>query len=162
MEKSLFQINNEYLTLAAELEETGGELTPEMEAALTIHEEELSTKAENYLHVMRKLKAECDMAKAYEEQAKEFRKRKEKVISRMEDSLLNAANLYGKFEAGIATVSTRESESVVITDQSQLPVEYLTRKVVETPDKLQIKALLKRGEEVPGAELVTNQNLQIR
>ncbi len=160
--KSLFQINTEYLQLANELEEMGGELTPEMESALAIHEAELSIKAENYLHVIRRMKADCDMAKAYEEQAKEYRKRKEKVIERLEIALLDAAKLYGKFDAGIQTVSTRKSEQVIITDQNVIPAEFLNRKVVETPDKTKIKSFLKNGSEVPGAELVTNQNLQIR
>lgn len=160
--KSLFQINHEYMLLASELEETGGELTPELEQALTIHEAELSQKSENYLHVIRRLKADCDMAKQYEEQAKAFRKSKEKVIERLENALLDAAKLYGKFEAGISTISTRKSESIQITDIEKIPNEYLTRKVIESPDKGRIKDAIKSGETVPGAELVQNINLSIK
>jgi hypothetical protein len=160
--KTLFQINQTYLVLAEVLEENGGELTPELEQALTIQQEELSAKSESYIHVIRKIEAEVEMAKAYEEQAKVYRKRKETVIARLKKSLEDAAKLYGKYEAGIHTVSTRKSEQVIITDAEKIPSEYLNRKIIETPDKSKIKAFLKNGEKVEGAELVTNQNLSIR
>jgi hypothetical protein len=45
---------------------------------------------------------------------------------------------------------------------SDIPKEYKTVKVEEVPDKTQIKAAIKKGEKVPGAELVTNMNLMIQ
>ena len=45
MEKSLYNINNEYLELINKVENLEGELTPELENALTINKSELEIKS---------------------------------------------------------------------------------------------------------------------
>lgn len=58
-------------------------------------------------------------------------------------------------------ISFRKSESVNITDEYKIPVNYL---VMQDPkiDKAGLKRDLKLGIEIGGAELVTNNNIQIR
>ena len=83
-------------------------------------------------------------------------------------------------------VSIRRSEAVEVLDQSRLPYEYLRRATVELstvdpikrdnlmayltgieipysaePDKVGIKAAIKGGAEVPGAEIKSNRSLRI-
>lgn len=50
--------------------------------------------------------------------------------------------------------------SVKLVDESLIPA-YLTKTVV-APDKTRIKELLKKGKDVPGAELSTSSSLRIR
>jgi len=50
--------------------------------------------------------------------------------------------------------------SVRLVDESKIPA-YLT-KTVMAPDKTRIKELLKKGKDVPGAELSTSSSLRIR
>ena len=50
--------------------------------------------------------------------------------------------------------------SVKLVDESKIPA-YLT-KTVMAPDKTRIKELLKKGKDVPGAELSTSSSLRIR
>jgi len=59
------------------------------------------------------------------------------------------------------TVSFRKSESVNIIDESKIPVDYL---IMQEPkiDKAGIKKDIKEGMTVAGAELVTNNNIQIK
>lgn len=160
MDKSLFKIESEYLAIASELEENGGELTPELEQALAINKEELSIKGENYISLINKLKSEAQWAKNYEEQAKRVRQSKEKAVDRLEEALKNAAILYGEFQAGIHTVKTRKSEIVVIEDVDKVPNEF---KVYEPkPDKVAIKAAIKAGQEVEGAYIEQKPNLAIK
>ena len=67
-----------------------------------------------------------------------------------------------KERAGIYTLSIRKSEAVNVTDASKLPSKYVTSKTTTAPDKKAIKAAIKGGAEVAGAEIVENKSLQIR
>ena len=66
-----------------------------------------------------------------------------------------------KFSTSRVAISFRKSESVNIKDSTAIPNEYLKYKDPE-PDKTAIKSVLKSGKAVPGAELVQNQNIQIK
>ena len=66
-----------------------------------------------------------------------------------------------KYKSAKVSVSFRKSESVNILDMSKIPEQYL--KVAEpTADKTGIKNALKAGEVIAGAELIENQNIQIK
>lgn len=66
-----------------------------------------------------------------------------------------------KYKSAKVSISFRKSEAVNILDISQIPEQYL--KVAEpTVDKTGIKNALKAGEFITGAELIENQNIQIR
>ena len=65
-----------------------------------------------------------------------------------------------KIEGKLSTISRRApTDIVIITDESQLPMEYLRTKV--EAEKVKIKAALKNGVEVPGAVLEKSQNISI-
>lgn len=52
--------------------------------------------------------------------------------------------------------------SVRILDEKLLPPGFMRTKTTTQPDKISICEVLKGGNKVPGAELVTNYSLQIR
>ena len=54
MNKSLFQIEQEYQLLTDQLIESEGELTPELEQALDIAQTELQTKGVAYSYIIKK------------------------------------------------------------------------------------------------------------
>lgn len=56
----------------------------------------------------------------------------------------------------------RASQSVDIVNEDLVPDEYCIFKNVKTPQKMEIKKLLKSGEKVPGCVLVDKNNLQIK
>lgn len=58
--------------------------------------------------------------------------------------------------------SFRKSTLVSITDVDAIPSEYKEECVEWKPVKKEIGLALKMGKDVPGAELVTKQNLQIK
>ena len=65
-----------------------------------------------------------------------------------------------KVEVGLHKISLRSSTVVNITDEAHIPSYYI--KVETKIDKEAIKRDLKNGIAVEGAELVTNQSIQIR
>lgn len=159
---SLFDIQKEYLELMEMIEENEGVLDEVDEAALAISHKEFAVKAENYIAVIKHCESELTKAKDAEAQIAVFKKRKQTVIDKLKENLENAVKLFGPTEAGFFKLSLRKSESVVVENQAIIPSAYLNNKVVTTVDKTKIKKAIKEGEDVPGAYISENKNLQIK
>ena len=67
-----------------------------------------------------------------------------------------------KFETARAAINWRKSKSVRIEFGTELPEEYIRRKVTEEPDKTAIKAALAAGKCIEGCELVETNNISIK
>lgn len=158
---TLYQISEDQRALMAMLEETGGELTPELEEALAITEQNFVTKAENYGKAILHYKQMVAAAKAETDRIKAIQKTCENAIARMEERLRDAMILFDKPKVEMATLklSLRKSERVVIDDENNLPADCI---VVKTEvSKTEVKRHLKAGETI-GAHLEENQSLQIK
>jgi hypothetical protein len=160
--KSLFQITEDLAVVIGHIEEAGGVATPEQEEQLTISREELQSKGLNYVHFIKKLENDLELAKVYEEQIKQFKKRKETLIQKLKDHLLNAVTEFGDIETEIFKITTRKSESVEIVSEDKIPMYCYRSKTIKEIDKVKIKEELKKGQEVPGAILKENKNLAIK
>ena len=79
---TLYQISEDQRRLNAMLEETGGELTPELEEALAITEQNFVTKAENYGKAILHYKQMVAAAKAETDRIKAIQKTCENAIAR--------------------------------------------------------------------------------
>lgn len=161
MKKSLYQIEAEYLEIVNQVEELEGELTPELEAQLTINENELQGKSIAYLEFV---KTKESLNLRIDEEIKRLQAMKKtntNIINRLKNGLLNAVKLYGKFEVGLTTFGTRKSTTVQVEDVNSLPNELKVRKITETADKKAIKEFLKAGKKIKGCEIVENLNLKI-
>ena len=129
-------------------------------AALDALKMERDKKVRNIACWIRNLDAEI---KGLEEQEKTFRSRKTAKKNKMEQlkSYL-ASYLNGKkWENKEVVVSWRKSESVEVTDMKQLSSYYLRYKEPEV-NKTLLKADLKAGVVLNGAELVTKNNMSVK
>ena len=129
-------------------------------AALDALKMERDKKVRNIACWVKNLDAEI---KALDEQEKTFRSRKTAKKNKMEQlkSYL-AAYLNGKkWENKEVVVSWRKSESVEVTDMKQLSSYYLRYKEPEV-NKTLLKADLKAGVVLNGAELVTKNNMSVK
>lgn len=59
-------------------------------------------------------------------------------------------------------ISYRKSNSVDVYNFEILPEKYIKTKIEKNPDKVAIKEALNKGENIEGATLVTNYNIQIK
>lgn len=59
-------------------------------------------------------------------------------------------------------ISYRKSDSVDVYDFEHLPEKYIKTKIETSPDKVAIKNAIKDGEEISGAKIITNYNIQIK
>ena len=157
---NLYQIKNEYLTLASQLEQ--GELTPEIEQQLQINEEQLKEKAINYGYVIRSFEYDNDIIDAEIKRLKQLKEQKENAIDKLKSAVSDAMQLYGieKIDSPTLKLSFRKSESIEVSDN--LDKKYFIEKITLQPDKNAIKQAIKQGEQVEGAVLVTNYNIQIK
>ncbi len=157
---NLYQIKNEYLTLASQLEQ--GELTPEIEQQLQINEEQLKEKAINYGYVIRSFEYDNDVIDAEIKRLKQLKEQKENAIDKLKSAVSDAMQLYGieKIDSPTLKLSFRKSESIEVSDN--LDKKYFIEKITLQPDKNAIKQAIKQGEQVEGAVLVTNYNIQIK
>ena len=108
-------------------------------------------------------KNEDAKAKAIEAEIKNLKERMERHKKRAEGyKQFLAMVLEGqKFETGKVAVSYRKSEAVE-ANVDEIPAEYRKVKTIVEADKVQLKADIKAGKKIPGAELVTKQNIQIK
>lgn len=66
-----------------------------------------------------------------------------------------------KFKTAKVSISYRKTETVNVFDVKKIPNEYLKIKDPE-PDKMEIKSAIKSGKIIDGAEILVNQNMQIK
>lgn len=159
---SLYSISEEQLRINYMLEESGGEITPEIEDALSINHENFLTKADGYVATIQKYKDLSAAAASEIKRLQDFKKTSERIVDRMKDSLLSAMQAFDidKVEVGLHKLSTRRTASVFIDDEAHLPSRFII--VSAAPDKKLIGEALKGGEDVPGASIQTNVSLQIK
>lgn len=161
--KSLYNIYKDYLELISQVEEAEGVLTPELEQALTINKSELEVKSIAYVEVIKQRESLNERIDNEIKRLQALKKSNDTLVSKLKNSLLNAVNLFGNYEAGFIKLSTQKSKQVVIDyDINDLPKQYKVVKVTETADKVAIKKAIESGKEVEGCRLVENVNLSIK
>lgn len=161
--KTLYKINAEYMELFGRIEMAEGVLTPELEEALVINKSELEVKSIAYVEVIKQRESFNDRIDEEIKRLQAMKKSNDTLVSKLKSNLLQAVSIFGNYEAGFLKIGTRKSKQVVVDyDVNDLPKQYKTVKVTETPDKVAIKKALESGETVYGCRLVENINLTIR
>lgn len=153
---SLYEIDSEIMNCIDA--ETGEIIDPERLEALQM---ERGLKIENVALWVKNLKADISAYKAEKEAFAEREKQAKAKIESLSKWLINALN-GEKFSTSKVAVSFRKSEAVEILDENKIPKKFIRKKVETAPDKTAIKEAIKNGLKVRGAELVENQNIQIK
>ena len=159
---NLYEITRDAQELAFLLETE--ELTPELEAMLVINQEQLQAKAGNYAKVIANIQSDSDAIDQEIKRLKAMKDSKDRAITRLKDALREAmlVSTIDKIESPLFKLSLRRSESVEVDIVEALPSQFVNIKNVVTADKVAIKEAIKRGENITGARLIENFNLQIK
>jgi hypothetical protein len=164
MKKSLYNIEQEYLEIANQLED--GELSQELETALAINEKELQGKAIAYAYVIKDSEDTVTAIDAEIKRLQGLKKTEQNKAKRLKDTIQNAMELYGITEIKTETLKLnfRRSEGVICTDSNVAIPMRLSTIVPEVvkPNLTAIKSAIKAGEVVTGFELEERYNLQIK
>ena len=161
MKQTLYKIENDYLQLINQIEDAEGEITPEMEEALSINEGQLQSKSIAYLEIIGGAESYITRIDDEIKRLQALKKRSGNIVTKLRGRLLDAVKLFGEFEVGLTKFGTRKSTSVEVEDVNSLPAEFKTIKVVESADKIAIGKALKSGTEIKGCYLNENLNLKI-
>lgn len=121
-------------------------------------------KAEAYALTIKNLLAFADSADAEADKLKARAKSAKKRAEHLREHLAQSMAAVGKtqVETARASIKFRRSEAVLITNDSLIPEDWWKVRITREPNKVEIKKHLKAGEVVPGAELETRMNLQIK
>jgi hypothetical protein len=160
MGKNLFNINEDMFRLHLQIEENGGELTPELEEQLTITEHDRESKCEGYVSVIRQLKSKSQLIKDEAKRLLDAARTYDKSVERLEDNLLSSIVQLGNIKTNFVSISTRRNKSVEIADDIEIPLQYQRVKI--EANKTAIKEALELGIDVPGATIVEKFSLLIR
>ena len=159
---NLYEITREAQELAFLLEIE--ELTPELEAMLVINQEQLQNKAGNYAKVIVNIQSDSDAIDQEIKRLKAMKESKDRAVTRLKDALKEAMLISAieKIDSPLFKLSLRRSESVEVDIVEALPSEFINIKNVVSADKVAIKEAIKRGQNITGARLIENFNLQIK
>lgn len=160
-------------TLSTELEILQAELLNEdnSEDQIKLIEEriiELLDKQENKYENILKIRAnKLAQAKMLQDEIERLQKKLKPLnntVERLENYLDESLRLNGiqTLEVWTFSLSYRQSESVEIENEWLLPAEFVKIKETRSPDKIAIKKAIKDGQQVTGATVKTNLNLQIK
>lgn len=158
---TLYELTSNYRKLQSLANETDPEVFNDTMASI---DDAIQDKAIGYAKVISSMEAETV---EIQEQISRLQARKKNVttnIDRMKNNLIQAFHTadINQVKDPLFTVKLSAGrESVVIRDEKQLPVDAFEPQPAK-PSKTKIKALLQKGREVNGAELVRNETLSIK
>lgn len=121
---------------------------------------ERDAKVENICLWIKNLKAEAEALKA----EKEVFAQRQKVVENKMESLKRYISGYLEgtpFKTAKVAVSFRKSESLEISEEAQIPEEFLKYKEPDV-NKVELKKAIKAGQTFAGVQLVENRNIQIK
>lgn len=153
---NLYEINQELLN-CIDLE-TGEIIDTEKFDELQISRND---KIENIGLWYKNLQSEAQAYKAEKDAFAEKQKRAENKAESLKkylDTVLHGS----RFDTIRVNITYRKSTSVDVTDLDKLPESYKKTSIIVQADKAEIAKTLKTGQSLDGAELVENNNIQIK
>lgn len=149
---TLYNIEKNISDIFAEIEENGGEITPEQELALQINENELKTKLTNYRHAITEWEGDIEKCKLEVKRINDIKKIKTNRIEKLKSSMLFAVENFGnkgktnKFiELEDCRLFTRNSASCEIDgERCEILKQEFLRLIIELSDN----RILYTGEDV--------------
>lgn len=122
---NLYEIEQELLDIYNELEENGGELTPELEEKLLLTQDNFKTKLNGYVNVINEINSKIDACKTEEKRISTLRKSREKSINRLKEIVQRCVINFGdinksgnySIELDTCKLATRGSDTLEFDEQ---------------------------------------------
>lgn len=155
----LYEITNAIAKLE-DLAEEDTSLIPYLDSV----QMQLKEKAENIIKFILNQESSINSIDAEIQRLQDYKKSYLKKVDNLKNYIAYQMQKDGidKIETDIAKFSFRKSSSILITDETLIPSEFIKIKEVKSIDKLAIKEALKTGRKIEGALVEEKQNLQIK
>ena len=130
----------------------------------TIESFGVEDKLEDYCKLIRQLGADISVLKAEKALIDQKIKRADNTTERLKNNILRffESTATEKQKAGTFNIALRKAESVNVINLDEIPGEYKITEITYKPDKNSIKAAIKLGKEIPGAEIQINKSINIK
>lgn len=131
----------------------------DIKAAIESIEMDFKEKAQNVAYFIKNLTAKIDLIKSEETRLSERRKSVEVQAARLKEYLIEnmrAAELTTVDDGVLRATVIKPKPVLVVTDESEIPHDYINIKTSTAVDKKALLAAVKElseGEKIPGAEL---------
>jgi len=162
MSKSLVEIATTQAKIETALIESGGEITPDIEAMITEIDLKLPEKVDSYDGLIQRMEM---LTAYYRGRAADFTKLArgaDAFIDKLKNNLKFAATSMGVKE--LIGVDQKfvlvPGEKVEIDELAKLPASFIVTEVTHKPDAKAILRELKEGHDVPGARLVETMSVR--
>lgn len=161
---NLYELSQNYIHLLSLLDDSDELNKDAIQETLEALGDSIEVKAENYCKIIRKYEAEREAIKNEVVRLTDRAAHIAKKVDILKESLAQNLQKTGKtkIEGSLFTIGFRKSSSVNVINIDHLPDEYKREVREVVADKALIKERIKFGVEVPGAEIVEKQNLQIK
>jgi len=174
---TLFELTAEFRAIEAALFENEGELTPELEEALTVNAQELEQKADNYGAFLQYLQSVSDACANEVKRVQKIKRTADNGAQRMKDNIKSCMECAGipKIDGTTHKFSLRKSTAMDVDEEALIhpyagEIEALSAKL---PEYLSIevkvsKTALKEASKVSGgilpegAQIVENKSLIVK
>ena len=127
---------------------------------------DLEIKAQSVAHMVRAFEADAAAVSQWAKDAAARAKAIEARADRLRDYLAHCLDAAGveKVEGPGIRISWRKSSSVVIDDETQIPLSLMVCPPAPAPrpDKASIASEIKAGRDVPGAHVEQRRSLQVK
>ena len=169
---TLYELTGQMAAIEAALEETGGELTPELEELWAETAESLPGKIDNYNALIKNLEASSEAAKAEEKRLKALREFDDNKVRRIKNHVMDAMIQFGfqRLEGKLCKVFLSSSTSTEVDEDLLLQPYRYKVDTLGLPDWVEVelkvrKSVLKdrfKDAEVTPAGVSFVKNQQIR
>jgi hypothetical protein len=164
---TLYELRTEYraaLDLLAETPEDEIDMDS-FSAGLAALESDLSAKAAAVACYIREVEAEAAAIGEWLKAQQDRARRLDATADRLRNYLFGELTLAGLTKVSDPQVQIKIRKNpprVAILSEDALPPQWWRTRTIQEPDKIEIKAALKAGQEIPGAALEITERLEIK
>lgn len=164
--RSIFEIDIEYLNIINEIIDNEGEADEELFQRLLDVESELTTKVKNYVNIMDKLEMEEEALNKKIKRLQAAKNRRKNARERLKQNLIyvmTTSDMKKLSTDDFNVTVTKGSVKVDELDLSVVPSDYLKEKKEYSVDKEKVRKLYKENEEIeiPGVKVYRNPGLRV-
>lgn len=147
MKESLFVIDSQLESIIDEIIENGGEITPELEEQLTITQDNLNKKLDNYRKLFTIIESRALACKTEKQRIEVLQKSRERAAKKLKDAMLEAVLKWGN--------SNKSGNKVIELDDAKLMTRATTVCETNAPLVLSlIDAVLERYRELWNVDML--------
>jgi len=147
MSLTLFELDQRFIDVVKQIEETGGEITPDLGKAYDNICFDLLQKEENYIKIVEHFDSQIELGKKIVDRINKRLKMFKGCQERLKQNLI-----YSMQQREIKTVETeigkihlQQSESIKNLPISEYPQEFIKTKIIEEVDKENLKKACKEN-----------------